>query len=1264
MVRPSVTDGRSVYRFLCFLFSYALYTFLVIAAIICTLAYDVLRRYVGRENLLRVLASGLNEDIVEDRETVPSGGRETIIRPRQRIQQNEDISEDDPSTASSIDTRTSGLNDSSADDRQNITRRKGRGRKSAEESTTNTARARDSKDIRYLGIQLGTTNDHKAVGKASPEGEHTEDYCTKDVKKREVRDSMAVATMFCWGAARNGELGLGGIEEDVILAPKEQPFGATKAMREVSCGRQHTVFVLTEGTVYTCGSNDYGQLGQDKGHKRPTVITALDTQSIQQVACGDYHNLVVNDKYQVFSWGYDDCGQLGRTLNEGESNNTRRPRGETDDDPDLEVNHSSEPRMVKELSSFHIVQVACGGKHSLALSNDGRVFSWGNNSHGQLGIGSTKNQSKPQELTTLTGIPFCQIVAGGSHSFVLSKSGAVFGFGRNTFGQLGLGDTSDRQFPTHIKSLRSLKVRHISCGEEHTAVLTLDGGVLTFGAGSYGQLGHNSNNHEALPRKVFELMGLEVTQLACGRMHTMAYVGSTGRLYSFGLGGNGQLGSNGTKNCNSPTTVEGPFVPFAGNSGLEEEQCYVVQSITAGGDQAFALACKLQGAPKPLDFREAPQHRQILCLSNEIIDTWSQIPSGAKLSPDVSRDIHKVFSSAACLNGSFLHSNHFYCNSRNPGVDIGEARAAFYRLGQTVNKDVLQMIYKSMTETLLKALPQSPPDIEALRLYLLLPLLHFFDQGTCAQFVEVPGHLGCRMTKLEGAAGKIIEIWLSHEVYRDLYHRLLHAYKHIAVMVITKLRTVDTVEAVSLQGDLNYSLKVLERLNRVNSQHDIVPHEHFYISEINGTVDIKRDYLMWLQQTRGYNNLPAVRGLHDIYFCSYPFVFDAQAKTELLQTDAFLQMQLAVEEVQARNFQSLFLPIDPVNPYLVLIVSRENLVQDTLNQLMKQASADLKKPLKVIFIGEEAIDAGGLKKEFFLLIIREVMDPKFGMFRHYEETQSVWFHDRSFEESSMFFLIGVLCGLAIYNSTIIDLHFPLALYKKLMKRNVTLDDLKQMEPDVGRGLEQLLCYSGDDFEDVFCLNFTIACEYYGSIETVELIKDGNNITVTKENREEYVNAYVEHVLNKSVQNQFDAFGTGFHKVCGGKVLELFHPKELMAMVCGNENYDWDELEKNVEYKGVYHKNHPTIQMFWEVFHQMTLEEKKKFLLFLTGCDKIPILGMKALKMYIQPTMGGDSFLPAAHTCFNLLDLPMYKSREVLRIKLMQAIENTSGFGLV
>ena len=106
------------------------------------------------------------------------------------------------------------------------------------------------------------------------------------------------------------------------------------------------------------------------------------------------------------------------------------------------------------------------------------------------------------------------------------------------------------------------------------------------------------------------------------------------------------------------------------------------------------------------------------------------------------------------------------------------------------------------------------------------------------------------------------------------------------------------------------------------------------------------------------------------------------------------------------------------------------------------------------------------------------------------------------------------------------------------------------------------------------------------------------------------------MLNKSVESHFVAFYKGFHKVCGGKVLELFHSDELMALVIGNEEYDWQELEKNAAYKEGYTKDDPTIVLFWQVFHELSLEQKKKFLLFLTGSDRIPLQGMKAIKVSI------------------------------------------------
>jgi len=105
---------------------------------------------------------------------------------------------------------------------------------------------------------------------------------------------------------------------------------------------------------------------------------------------------------------------------------------------------------------------------------------------------------------------------------------------------------------------------------------------------------------------------------------------------------------------------------------------------------------------------------------------------------------------------------------------------------------------------------------------------------------------------------------------------------------------------------------------------------------------------------------------------------------------------------------------------------------------------------QVKFHGEEAEDVGGVKKEFFMLLLREILDPKYGMFKEYKETRTIWFSSDSLEDEVMYFLIGLLCGLAIYNFIIIDLPFPLALYKKLLGESVGLNDIKDMSPIIAK----------------------------------------------------------------------------------------------------------------------------------------------------------------------------------------------------------------------
>lgn len=115
-------------------------------------------------------------------------------------------------------------------------------------------------------------------------------------------------------------------------------------------------------------------------------------------------------------------------------------------------------------------------------------------------------------------------------------------------------------------------------------------------------------------------------------------------------------------------------------------------------------------------------------------------------------------------------------------------------------------------------------------------------------------------------------------------------------------------------------------------------------------------------------------------------------------------------------------------------------------------------------------------------------------------------------------------------------------------------------------------------------------------------------------RHEFVDLYVDMILNCGVEKEFNVFKEAFLKVCGGRVLSLFHSQELMAVVVGNQDYDWFELEKNAEYKNGYTRDDETIKLFWEVFHEYDVEQKKKFLLFLTGSDRVPVMGMKAIKV--------------------------------------------------
>ncbi|XP_024118863.1 probable E3 ubiquitin-protein ligase HERC4, partial [Oryzias melastigma] len=539
--------------------------------------------------------------------------------------------------------------------------------------------------------------------------------------------------------------------------------------------------------------------------------------------------------------------------------------------------------------------------------------------------------SVPQHLQSLQGIPFAKIAAGGAHSFALTLSGAVFGWGRNKFGQLGLNDTNDRCFPALLKSLRSQKVIDVSCGEDHTAALTKEGGVFTFGAGGYGQLGHNSTNHEVNPRKVFELMGNKVTQIACGRQHTLAFTPSSGKMDSFGLGGNGQLGTRSTCNRKSPAPIK--------DMG---ESCWV-KRIYAGGDQSFAHYCSSRVDKYTESDRMWDLQRRIFTLNMEVIRKWLN-HSGGRLPLEISKEIDLMFSSASCINGSFLstgHPDHYNTSSKCSGVDMSTARVLFHKIIQKEHREISEQVAASMEKNLIPRLSNSPPDIEALRLYLTLPECPLFRDRNNYVTITIP-FAKCVLI-LKEAPLKVLGNWWS-TLEPPVFQRLVDLYKDVVVYLLQMHKVgIPSVESRIFTCFLDTSLRLLEILHKVNERAgQIIQYDKFYIHELDELIDIRNDYVTWIQRQMYPLGPDGV-----VTLCKYPFVFDALAKTTLLQTDAVIQMQMAVDQAQLQNFSSMFMPaVESVNPCLILIVRRENIVGDTMEVLRKSKNVDYKKPLK------------------------------------------------------------------------------------------------------------------------------------------------------------------------------------------------------------------------------------------------------------------------------------------------------------------------------
>lgn len=395
-------------------------------------------------------------------------------------------------------------------------------------------------------------------------------------------------------------------------------------------------------------------------------------------------------------------------------------------------------------------------------------------------------------------------------------------------------------------------------------------------------------------------------------------------------------------------------------------------------------------------------------------------------------------------------------------------------------------------------------------------------------------------------------------------------------------------------------------------------------------------------------------------FCRYPFLISLGAKITILEHEAKRKMERKTEEAFIRSVNKKL----PFDIYFKIRVRRSFITEDSLRSI-KEHRHDFKKSLKIEFVNEPGVDGGGLKKEWFLLLTKELFDPSKKLFSYYNPSNLCYFSISTVNNEELYYLVGAVLGLAIYNSTILDLKLPRALYKKLLGHKVTLDDFTQLDQNAGKGLKKLLLLENvEELSIYFEVSFK---DVEGQLITHELITDGSNVLVNDTNKYEYVERYLNFFLSDICKSRFDSFQRGFYNVVGGNALSLFTPKEIEQILIGDSNegaIDTMMMRSITRYKG-FESNDKVISWFWHYFDSCVPEVQKKILFFVTGTYRLPATGLPSLHFKISRISAekGCSRLPTSHTCFNELCLSDYESEVEFRNKMEIAINNCEGFEL-
>ncbi|CAM6050589.1 unnamed protein product [Sphagnum compactum] len=325
-----------------------------------------------------------------------------------------------------------------------------------------------------------------------------------------------------WGAGEDGQLGLGGFDNKDHVCRIE----ALSQIRvsSIVAGSRNSLAITEDGQLYTWGWNQRATLGHPPAKRTesvPSQVKALAKVKIVQAAIGGWHCLAVDEDGRAYAWGGNEYGQCAKELDrKGDDKVLHR---------DISIPQRCCPRL-------RVRQVAAGGTHSVVLTEEGHVWTWGQ----PWPPGDIKQISVPVRMQGLENVRM--VAVGAFHNLALVEPGIVWAWGNNEYGQLGTGDTQPHSSPVSVKGLRDLILVDLAAGGWHSMALTADGEVYGWGRGEHGRLGFGDDKSSKMfPQKVHTLACETIIQVSCGGTHSVALT-NDGRMFSFGRGDHGRLG--------------------------------------------------------------------------------------------------------------------------------------------------------------------------------------------------------------------------------------------------------------------------------------------------------------------------------------------------------------------------------------------------------------------------------------------------------------------------------------------------------------------------------------------------------------------------------------------------------------------------------------------------------------------------------------------------------------------------------------------------